>query len=600
MEQRTAIVEGNGAVPASGLPGLAASPWVQLLRTLGPARILALGAVTVLMLGFFAYVIGRAAEDRYTLLYSGLALADAQELVGRIEAMGVDYRLSPAGDAVMVPAGEALRLRMALAEEGIPGGGTVGYELLDGTNPFTTSDFLANVNLRRAVEGELARTIGTLKGVRGARVHIVAPERSLFGRNDVVPSASVVLSLHGGEALSPRQIAGIRQLVAAAVPGLKPAAVALLDGGGNLLAEPTADGVDPLLAGDAESYRAAMEDRLQTKIVQLLERSVGQGKVDAAVSIDLDFDEVATTAETFDPQSQVLRSSQTTEEASDSQEAQPADQVGASGNLPTERAAATDTAPATSDKSKKNDETLNYEISRTVRNQTKRGASIRRLSIAVQVDGVRRPQPDGSLGYEPRGADELAQLAALVRSAAGVDEGRGDVVEVVSRAFADATPPGEAEPEQSWLDAALAEQGRLVELGMLSLLTLAVLFFGVRPTMRRLLAVAGPRPGQTPAATTVVLGADGRPLLVHGATGATIGVDRSGNPVVVREPMAIEAAASRPGDEATERPAGDREMVDLKQVHGLVHASLLSQVARAIDNSPEDAVRVVRSWLQGG
>ena len=122
----------------------------------------------------------------------------------------------------MVPSGDALRLRMALAEEGMPVGGTVGYELFDQASPFTTSDFLANVNLRRAVEGELARTIGTLRSVRSARVHIVEPERSLFGRDEVAPTASIVLTLRGAEALDKRQIAGIRQLVAAAVPGLAP------------------------------------------------------------------------------------------------------------------------------------------------------------------------------------------------------------------------------------------------------------------------------------------------------------------------------------------------------------------------------------------
>ena len=599
MEQRTAIVEGSGAAPMAASSGLAASPWVQLLRTLGPARIVALGAVAALMLGFFAYVIGRAAEDRYTLLFAGLALSDAQELVGRLDSMGVPYRLSPTGDAVMVPEGDALRLRMALAEEGMPVGGTVGYELLDGANPFTTTDFLANVNLRRAVEGELARTIATLRGVRAARVHIVAPERPLFGRSDVAASASVVLMLRGGGKLDPRQIAGVRQLVAAAVPGLKPSGVALLDGDGALLAEPAEPGADPLAGGDGESYRSAMEDRLRSKIVQLLERSLGPGLVDAAVSIDLDFDEVATTAETYDPQSQVLRSSQSTEEATDSQEAQPSDQVGAAGNLPTERATAPTTA-ATSDKSKKSEETLNYEISRTVRNQTKRGASVRRLSIAVQVDGIRRPQADGSVGYEPRTAEELAQLAALVRSAAGVDESRGDVVEVVSRPFADRAAAIPAEPEPGWLDGMLIEQGRLIELGVLGLLTLAVLFFGVRPALRRLLAVASPSSTAAPGVTAVVLGADGTPLLVHGATGATIGVDRSGNPVVVREAVPADAAQPRLGHEgAAPSPEADA-MVDLKQVRGPVHASLLGQVTRAIDANPEDAVRVVRGWLRDG
>ena len=221
------------------------------------------------------------------------------------------------------------------------------------------------------------------------------------------------------------------------------------------------------------------------------------------------------------------------------QETQPTDQVGAAGNLPTERAAAPAGAPGSSEKGNKTEETINYEISRTVRNQTKRGASLRRLSIAVQVDGSYRAQPDGSTAYEPRGAEELEQLAALVRSAAGVDESRGDVVEVVSRPFAIAATPPEPEAETGWQSTLAGEYARFLDLGVLSLLTLLVLFFGVRPALRRVFAAV--QPATAPSTTAVVLGADGKPLLVHGATGATIGVDRAGNPVVVREAVAADA-----------------------------------------------------------
>jgi flagellar M-ring protein FliF len=596
MEQRIPTVDLGAADPGGRGVALAASPWIQLARALGAGRILALGMVAAGLLGFFAYVVSRAAEDSYTLLFSGLELADSQELVGRLEAMDVPFRLSPAGDAIMVPGGDALRLRMALAEEGMPVGGTVGYELLDAASPFTTSDFLANINLRRAVEGELARTIGTLRGVRAARVHIVVPERTPFGRGEATTTASIVLTLRGPEALDKRQVAGIRQLVAAAVPGLKPDAVTLVDGAGNLLAMPASPDADQIGSGDAEAYRVALEDRLRGKIVQLLERSVGPGKADAAVSADLDFDEVATTAETYDPQSQVVRSTQTTEEVTDQQETQASDEVGAAGNLPTERSAAAGAAPGSSEKSNKTEETINYEISRTVRNQTKRGATLRRLSIAVQVDGTYRAQPDGTTVYEPRAAEELAQLAALVRSAAGVDEGRGDVVEVVSRPFAAAALPPEPASEDGWGAMLAGGQGRLLDLGVFSLLTLLVLFFGVRPALRRLLAAV--QPATAPSSTAVVLGADGKPLLVHGATGATIGVDRAGNPVVVREPVAAEPPAARPGLGESAGQGG--EMIDLKNVQGPVQASLLGDVARAIEANPEDAVRVVRGWLHGG
>jgi flagellar M-ring protein FliF len=597
MEQKAAIVAaGGGEVSQGGGGNDVAGPFMRLAKTLGPGRILALGAVACCLLGFFAYVIARATEASYTLLFSGLELADAQELVGRLEAMAVPFRLSPAGDAIMVPSDDALRLRMALAEEGLPHGGKVGYELFDQANPLTTSDFLANVNLRRAVEGELARTVGTLRGVRAARVHIVEPKRSLFGREEVEPSASIVVSLRGPTELDKRQIAGIRHLIAAAVPGLQPKSVTVLDDAGNLLAEPSDLGDELASADDAEEHRVALENRLRAKIVQLLERTVGPGKADAAVSADLDFDEVATTAELFDPASQVVRSTQTTEESSDQKENQAADAVSVANNLPTERAP-TDAAAASSERTNRTEETVNYEISRTVRNQAKRGASIRKLSIAVQVDGAYRQHADGTSAYEPRSAEELSQLAALVRSAAGVDEGRGDVVEIVSRPFVspEALPP----PEQGWRDLLPEGHDRLVELAVLSLLTLAVLLFGVRPALRRLLP-AGKADAAAPETTAVVLGADGRPLLVHGATGATIGVDRAGNPVVVREPILGEDPPDPAGQAKPPGAGSPTDMVTLKSVRGQVHASLLSGVAEAIETSPEDAVRVVRAWLHEG
>lgn len=593
MDQRAAIVAGGGSEPAQPDRGGPVAPLVALARTLGPGRILALGAVACCLLGFFAYVISRATESSYTLLFSGLALTDAQELVGRLETLAVPYRLSPAGDAIMVPSDAALRLRMSLAEEGMPVGGTVGYELFDKANPFTTSDFLGDINLKRAVEGELARTIGTLRGVRSARVHIVEPKRSLFGREEVKPSASIVLALRGQLALDKRQVAGIRHLVAAAVPGLQAAAVTLVDDTGKLMAEPSEPGAEAA-AGDADDYRIAFENRLRGKIVQLLERTVGAGKADAAVSADLDFDELATTAELFDPQSQVVRSTQTTDESSDQKESQAPAAVSATNNLPTERSAS-DPGPASSERTKKTGETVNYEISRTVRNQTKHGPSLRKLSVAVQVDGIYREQADGTKAYEPRGADELTQLAALIRSAAGIDEARGDVVEVVSRQFAEAAPLPVADP--AWSELLPERYGNVVDLAVLSLLTLTVLFFGVRPIIKRVLTLASPAPPAA-AATAVVLGADGKPLLVHGATGATIGVDRAGNPVVVREPIVADAATPA-SDQNAVVAAGGTDLIELKNVRGHVHAALLGEVSKAIAGSPEEAVRVVRGWLHG-
>ena len=341
----------------------------------------------------------------------------------------------------------------------------------------------------------------------------------------------------------------------------------------------------------------ALEDRLRGKIVQLLERSVGPGKVDAAVSADLDFDEVATTAETYDPQSQVVRSTQTTEEVTDQQETQPADQVGAAGNLPTERAA----APARrarqqrEEQQDRGDDQLRDLAHRPQPDQARRlaaaavdrGPGRRHLRAAA---GRRRPPTSRA---RPRSSSSWPPWSAA-------PPGSTRAAATWSRWSAARSPPSlpppEPEAEAGWQSMLAGEYGRLLDLGVLSLLTLLVLFFGVRPVLRRVFAAV--QPATAPSTTAVVLGADGKPLLVHGATGATIGVDRAGNPVVVREAVAAESAAPRLGQGEAGHKGG--ELIDLKHVQGPVQASLLGEVARAIEANPEDAVRVVRGWLHGG
>jgi flagellar M-ring protein FliF len=225
------------------------------LRGLGAARLLVPGATTLGLLGLFAFLLLRVAEPHFTLLYGELEPEDSAAIVGRLEVLGVNFRLQGDGRAILVPADQALRLRMMLAEEGLPRGGTVGDEIFDQQSALGTTDFLANVNLRRALEGELARTIASLADVRAARVHLVLPRRELFRRDQIEPSASVTLHMYGGRRLDRRQVQAVRYLVAAAVPGLAPARIALVDDHGTLLAR----GAD----GEQESAFATQADELR-------------------------------------------------------------------------------------------------------------------------------------------------------------------------------------------------------------------------------------------------------------------------------------------------------------------------------------------------
>jgi flagellar M-ring protein FliF len=417
------------------------------LRALGVARLLVLAATALGLLGLFGLLLLRIAEPQYTLLYGDLALEDSAGIVGRLEALGVPFRLQGDGRAILVPADQALRLRMTLAEEGLPSGGTVGDEIFDQQSALGTTDFLANVNLRRALEGELARTIASLADVRSARVHLVLPRRELFRREQIEPSASVTLQMYGARRLDRRQVQAVQHLVAAAVPGLVPERIALIDNQGTLLARGGDDDPQSVVASQADELRQAYEARLKRTIENLLERSLGPGRVQAEVNAELDFDQVSVTEETFDPEGQVVRSTQSVEEESNLAERDNNDAVSVGNNLPN---AAADT-PATGRASNENAATGLGVIAQLARDfvvdRLLGACGVQRLSVAVLVDGRMVPNGEGEPVYTPLDAKELDEMASLVRSAIGFDEARGDVVEVKNMPF-NAPPVDDAPP--SW------------------------------------------------------------------------------------------------------------------------------------------------------
>jgi flagellar M-ring protein FliF len=548
----------------------------RLVEALGIGRIIALAAVGLAILGLFGWLVYRAAEPPYTLLFGELEPDDGREVIARLETMGVPYRLTPDGRAVMVPGGEAPRIRMALAQEGLPNSGPAGYELLDGSNVLTTSDFLANVNLKRALEGELARTIAELRPVREARVHISQPRRELFERERQAPSASVFLVLRPGATLEPRQGQGIRHLVAAAVPSLEVDKVTIVDDRGNLLARSTDESGGSAVL-EASEVRIAFEERLRQKVLNILERSVGVGRVLVEVNADLDLDAETTMVERFDPDAQVPRSVQSIEETMDREDTEGTPPVTVGNNLPTERVPASN-AGGSREHTSRTEETTNFEISRTVRNHVRQGPRIRRLWIAVQVDGITQTGPDGQSESVPRPAAELEQLTALVRSAAGIDDERGDVVEIVSRPFAvpefvDGTSSAEG---WAWLTGS-----RLPEIVAVLLLALGLAVFALRPMLRDARAIAtGEKEALAGPEARPALGAPGDPLAPGVETGAP------GLPEVVPlEPVAQDEQLPMAGK------------LNVRHIDGLVRVKLVEEIADIIHEHPDEAVKVLRFWL---
>ena len=538
-------------------------------RGLGRTRLLTMAGIGIGFLAFFAFLVSRLTGSEMSLLFSDLDTADSSKIVQKLDAMAVPYELRGNGSQIFVPSDKALRLRMSLAQDGLPTGGSVGYELFDKTDTLGTTNFAQNVNLLRALEGELERTIRSLDTVEAARVHLVLPRRHLFSRDKEEPSASVVLKLRGANRFSPQQVAAVENLVASAVPGLKPNHIAVIDERGTLLARPN-DGSDDATGSTAEEMRLSYENHLARSVEQLLERSVGIGKVRAEVTADMDFDRVSTNAEIYDPDGQVVRSTQTVEEKADSTDNNGQKDVSVTQNLPETKNQQAGGAAANSNKSARTEETVNYEISKTVKNQIRETGSIKRLSVAVLVDGTYTTQKDGTKKYVPRSDAEMKQLEALTRSAIGYNKERGDVVELVNMPFAkveDVTtdnglPPLFGLTKDDYL--------RIAEIVVLGVVALLVLLLVVRPLVVRLIEAI---PKALPPDPALLEAAGPAPQLPRPEAGA----------------------GPLPG--AKESASDIEQMIDLQQVEGRVRASSLKKIGEIIEKHPDETVSIIRTWM---
>jgi flagellar M-ring protein FliF len=554
---------------------------LQTLRSLGPVRLAMIGGVAVAMVAFFVFLTTRIATPGMAPLYGDLDLRDSGQIVQKLEAMGVAYQLRGDGAQVLVPADQVAHLRMAMAEAGLPHGGTIGNEIFDKTDALGSSALVQNINRVRALEGELARTIGSLSSVQSARVHIVLPARELFSRERQEPSAAIVVHLRGADRLAKPQVAAIQHLVAAAVPGLKPTRVSIVDGDGNMLA--SGEGGEDSAAGLADSTeerRIAYEDRLARKAEEILERTVGPGKSRVDVHADMDFDRVTTNSESFDPDQQVARSTQTVTDSSDSN-ANGDQPVTVQTNLPNAQTATP--SPATRNKTNHQEETNNYEIGKKVVSQVRETGQVRRLSVAAVVDGVYTIAADGSRSYQPRSPEEMKQLTALLRSAIGFDEKRGDTLELANLRFI--APEEVAAPVP--LTILGFERSDIVKMGeMLVVAVVAVLFIllVVRPLLMRVL--------ENSAAAASAEASGLLPGQAAGQGAPALPAPAGLNPQLPGVSGAVVPAAAR-GKEI-------EQMIDIGQVEGRVAASSIKKIGEIVEKHPEEAVAIVRSWMYQG
>lgn len=535
----------------------------DFIKAIGAARFGVMAGVAAALTAFFLYTAGVISSPPKSILFSGLESRDAAAVTAKLDAMNVPYDLKGDGGTILVPSDQVTKLRMDLAQEDLPAAG-VGYEIFDKSDAFGTTAFVQNINRLRALEGELARSIATIEGVESTRVHLVVPERQMFSREQQTPSASVVVKTRG--TLSRGQVSAIQHLVAAAVASLSPDRVAIVDDKGNLLAGGTEKTGEDAISSGQEQNTTDFEDRIRQRVESMVSSVVGPGHVRAQVAANLDYNHVNETSETYDPDSKVVRSTQTVEQ--NSADTNGATTASVANALPGQQAAGGDNTKSSSGRT---EETTNYEISKTVKTSTVDQGVVKKLSVAVVVDGS-----DKNGKYVPRSAQEMKQIDALVKSAIGYDASRGDVVQVVNMPFArvDTTVGTPATAPLLGLDG--ASWFKLIEAAILSLTALLMGFFVLRPLIKRMFAPLAPGGGAIMTRQFVPGTA---------AAGA----------------LPAPASADEAGDEAAEAnsltPAKVENMIDINRIEGQVRESSVKKVGEVVAAHPEEALAILRSWL---
>lgn len=390
--------------------------------------------IVVLMFGGLLALIFMGGKTNYDVLFSGLAPEDASSVVTKLKEQNIDYQLAENGTVILVPTGKVYDTRLSLAGQGLPRGGGVGFELFDKSSLGTT-DFVQRLNYQRALQGELARTIRQFRQVKDARVHIATPKESVFIEDSKPPSASISLTMAGREKLATNEIQAIVNLVASAVPGLSAGNITVVDTAGRLLFRKDGD-EDSLLTASQLEYQVKVEKTLRSKVESMLEEVVGIDRVSARVTADIDFSQEERTEENYDPEGQVIRSEQLLTEQ-DGGGASADGIPGVKGQLATFTEAGGEGGGNSG--LRRNNVVRNYEITRTTRRVQGASGSVKRLSVAVMVDGtydeVEDKDSEITRAYIPRNPDEIAWFVKMTKNAIGFDEERGDQVEVVSMPF---------------------------------------------------------------------------------------------------------------------------------------------------------------------
>ena len=562
------------------------NPMLDTLKNLGGTRLAMMGAVSIGLVIFFIFITTRLWTPSLSLLYTDLDPAEASRIANELQTLGINNEITAGGTQLMVPANEVGKARMAMAERGLPAGGNIGYELFNKEQGLGTSNLVQNLNRLRALEGELGRTISSLAHVKAARVHVVLPRRELFSRQQQEPSASIILKMRGAARLDRGQIQAIQHLISAAVPNLKTSRISIVDDRGTLLARGGVE--DPGTGGIAgmtpDELKLSIENRMARKIEEVLEPLVGVGNVRAEVTAAVDLERVVTNSEKYDPDGQVVRSTQSTSETSQTAEGQ-ADTVSVTNQLPD---ANTQAGTTNASKSQRTEEATNFEITKIVSNSIKEAGAITGLSVAVAINGIEtQPEGGGEVQYAPRTPEQMQQYERIVRSALGVDDARGDKVELVNARFAGVARAGgeRGGMAENLFDFDPAHLQRLVEIVVLAVVGVLIILLVVRPLIAKVLEVTPQAMAR--AAPQPPPGMEGMPPMLPSEGGA---------PPIPGQ-MALGGPGVGAGGLARSAPQQEESLIDIGQVEGRVRASSLRKVGEIIEKHPDEAVSIIRNWM---
>jgi flagellar M-ring protein FliF len=547
--------------------------FLSAIQKFGVGRLAALAGVAVGSIAVLAAVVMMLGKQPSELLYSNLDLKEASAVTQALDQAGIKYETKGDGSTIMVARDKVNSARLLVSGKGLVTSGSIGYEIFDTGNAIGQTDFVQQLNRQRALQGELERTIRGWQGVRDVRVHLVLPKRQLFEEDAEQPSAAVTIGTAGREPSSD-MVAAVQNLVAGSVPGMKPERVNVIDDHGKTLSA----GGDESLAGRlAQDRKSEAEARIGKSVKEMLDGVLGPGKARVTVTADLDLNRITTQEKRYDPDGQVVLSESTSANNASETKNDDTGGVTATQNIP---GAAPGGLQPLGSTSGANETTTNYQNSETVRTEVVEPGAMKKVAVAVAVDGVTAaPGKDGKPGaYTPRTAEEIQQIEELVKTAIGFDAARGDQVKVTNIRFPTAEDQGLDGKGGLMAGFDKNDLMRVAEIGVLAIVALLILLFAVRPFIKSLTQPAGQHPIQ------LALGQGDQPVtrLVTLSDGTTqqVVVDQSGEPIAIAGPV-----------------SDIDQRIDIAKIEGQVKASSIKRVSEFVEKHPEESVAILRNWL---